>query len=224
MSNKKNSNLDFSKYLKYKNKYLDLKLNQKGGVLFKNISDPDPREIECVLCMENLDEPVEGKHVVFFECGHGFCNCFLRQNNQLRNCPTCSEPIKICFFITPEKYKILIWLVKNNLSVVDFIQKNDKSYLIPQFITNYEDTTIDRPEQINIKTTINLPNKKKHSVILRYDDNIVKFIANFYNIEPDYIVLTIEGTDNVIHYGLTPPEVIDIEDKTPFLNLTLIEL
>ena len=220
MSNKKILNLDFSKYLKYKNKYLDLKLNQKGGVHFKNIQNEDERDKVCVVCMEEFYTPSSGKFVVLLKCGHILCNCYFIGGYKLSECPICRENFVPLHFLSPEKYKILIWLLKTKLSILDFIKKNDQMY-VPSFMKTYEDTIYTQPELLMIHTTFTIPNKIQERVILRYDDNIVKFIANLYDTNSEDIIVTITGTNIVIPIGLTPVDVIDIVNKHTHLYLTI---
>ena len=91
-----------NKYLKYKNKYLDLK-KQIGGSLINNDKPPNELIPECIICMESFNNtnrrPV-GLHNIInrdnvnTSLEHFYClECYNKPELNKENCATCRQPI-----------------------------------------------------------------------------------------------------------------------------------
>jgi hypothetical protein len=90
------------KYLKYKKKYIDLKMKQKGGIIWNRTQGNFQNELDdtCAFCLEKIyDDNTSFSNLgtyIRFDCGHVYhYACIARwcvpkwNNNQTCSCPRC---------------------------------------------------------------------------------------------------------------------------------------
>ena len=220
----KNSNLSFynSKYLKYKNKYLNLKLNQEGGNYFPDLLNLKKDDNKCCICLTSL---LNNKKIVFLHCGHFLHDsCYLQR---IQPCPMCrAPPNPFRLTLTQDQYNTLIKSMKDRLPILRFLKYSDPSFLdsinnvTNNYIHQYEATTIAGLEDRNFIFEIILPDDSVTIYNFKHDDNIVNVIEK--TIDPTIqtrIVLINKNTNEAILDGLTPLSLLGISKLTVSLRI-----